>query len=135
MFKKIYNLVGYFFFYMYIKAKQWRISGQLCIKRHKSQRVFSTTTQSATHSQTSCVDTQTSCSCWASYCYLLTNINPHPCPKTCNVCTAQPTTTTTTTTTKANCVDIATVCSAWVNYCYLLVSQNPHPCAKTCKIC
>ena len=94
-----------------------------------------TTKALATTMLTNCVDRQTSCSIWVIYCNFLISFNPHPCPKTCNICTTQPTTTATTTTSKASCVDIASECSAWVNYCYLLVNQNPHLCAKTCKLC
>ena len=103
--------------------------------------VQTTTTQPLT--QAACVDNQSSCSFWASYCNLLVNLNPHPCPKTCNVCTAKETTTTSTTTTtttttsttNANCVDRSLACPYWTNYCYLLVNQKPHPCLKTCKLC
>ncbi len=34
----------------------------------------------------SCLDTQPSCFYWSNYCSLLANFNPHPCPRTCNMC-------------------------------------------------
>ena len=75
-----------------------------------------------------CVDTQTSCAQYASYCYLLVNVKPHPCPKTCKVCSP-------TITTPAPCIDRSTSCTFWAKYCYLLTNTKPHPCAKTCKTC
>jgi hypothetical protein len=33
-----------------------------------------------------CYDLSASCEKWKNYCYIINNLNPHPCRKTCNLC-------------------------------------------------
>ena len=33
-----------------------------------------------------CYDSSASCEQWKNYCYIIKNLNPHPCRKTCNLC-------------------------------------------------
>ena len=86
-----------------------------------------------------CVDRQANCIYWANNCNLLANQNPHPCPKTCKICTSNSMTTSTTTimttTTMAKCVDTSAVCPYWVNYCTILAGFSYNPCPKTCNLC
>jgi hypothetical protein len=115
-----------------------RLSCNLCSAPTTIQGSTITTTRATTTASTSslCVDSQTNCAFWTNFCSLLATQNPHPCRRTCNVCTVGTTTSTTIrTTTTVPCVDSQQNCRFWASYCSLLSGLNPHPCRNTCKIC